>query len=123
MDKLKALFSTLNPKGYWGRLILIIIGAALIGFTLFDWRSQAVQKVEARAALAVVTAERDTLALKIAGDAAAATERQRILMILAENNKEEMDALQESLAANPDWANQPIPDDLRRRLPNNSASR
>lgn len=123
IDKIKALWARLDLKDYWGRLLLIGAAAILIGFVLFDWRSQAVQKVEARAEVIRITAERDTLALKIAGDEAASTERQRILMILAEHNKEEMDALQESIAANPDWANQPIPDDLRRRLPNNSGSR
>ena len=116
LSKIKAWFSLLNPKAYWGHLILIMIGGVLIGFILFDWRSQAVQKVEARAALAVAIAERDTLALKIAGDQAAATERNRILLLLAENNRIDMEELNETLARNPGWANQPLPDELRRSL-------
>jgi hypothetical protein len=119
IDKIKDLWAKYGLKDYWGRLLLIGAAAILIGFVLFDWRSQAVQKVEARAALAVAVAERDTLALKIAGDAAASAERQRILVILAEHNQEEMDGLQETIEANPDWANQPLPPELRRRLPNN----
>jgi len=116
IDKIKALWARLDLKDYWGRLLLIGAAALVIGFVLFDWRSQAVQKVEARAALAVAVAERDTLALKIAGDTAAAAERQRILVILAEHNQEEMDDLQETIDANPNFTNQRLPDELRRRL-------
>lgn len=116
IDKIKALWARLDLKDYWGRLLLIAAAATLIGFVLFDWRSQAVGRVEARAEVARITAERDTLALKIAGDAAASAERQRILVALAEHNQEEMDALQETIEANPDWANQPLPPELRRSL-------
>jgi hypothetical protein len=123
IDKIKALWARLDLKDYWGRLLLIGAAAILIGFVLFDWRSQAVGRVEARAELAQVTAERDTLALQVMGNAAASAERQRILLLMEEHNQESMDDLQESIQANPDWANQPIPDDLRRRLPNHSASR
>ena len=116
IDKIKALWARLDLKDYWGRLLLIAAAAILIGFVLFDWRSQAVQKVEARAEVVRITAERDTLALKVAGDAAASAERQRILMLMAEHNQKEMDDLQESISANPDWANQPIPRGVRDSL-------
>lgn len=116
IEKIKGLWGTLDLKEYWGRLLLIAAAALLIGFVLFDWRSQAVQKVEARAALATVMAERDTLALKIAGDAAAATERQRILLALAETNRVDMEALNDTLENNGTWANQPLPPELRQRL-------
>jgi len=117
-SRVAALANQLDLKDYWGRLILIGLAAILIGFVLFDWRSQAVQKVEARAALAVAEAERDTLALKIAGDAAAYNERQRILMLLAESNRADMEELNAAIEDNPDWANQPLPPELRRRLSN-----
>lgn len=115
-DRVKALWSRMDLKEYWGRLLLIGAAALLIAFILFDWRSQAVQKVEARAALAVMTAERDTLALKIAGDNAAQTERQRILLLLAETNRIDMEELNVILENSPDWSNQPLPDELRRSL-------
>ena len=84
INTIKDLWAKYGLKDYWGRLLLIGAASILIGFVLFDWRSQAVQKVEARAALAVAVAERDTLALKIAGDTAAsmsrtASERGRLM--------------------------------------------
>jgi hypothetical protein len=116
INTIKDLWAKYGLKDYWGRLLLIGAAAILIGFVLFDWRSQAVQKVEARAEVIRITAERDTLALKIAGDEAASTERQRILIALAEINREDMEELNETLGNNPDWANQPLPPELRQRL-------
>lgn len=116
IDKIKSIWSALDVKKYWGRLLLIGLATALIGLVLFDWRSQAVQRVEAQAALAVAVAERDTLALKVAGDAAASAERQRILMALAETNRVDMEELNETLENNGSWANQPLPPELRQRL-------
>lgn len=123
INTIKNLWAQYGLKNYWGRLLLIGAAAILIGFVLFDWRSQAVGRVEARAELATAIAERDTLALQVMGNAAASAERQRILLLMAEHNQETMDDLQASIEANPDWADQPIPDDLRKRLPNNPASR
>jgi hypothetical protein len=116
INTIKDLWAKYGLKDYWGRLLLIGAASILVGFVLFDWRSQAVQKVEARAEVIRVTAERDTLALKIAGDEAASTERQRILIALAEINREDMEELNETLGNNPDWANQPLPPELRQRL-------
>lgn len=116
MNKIKELWGRWNLNDYWGRLVLVLIAAGLLGFVLFDWRHQAVQNAEKTAALAVVTAERDTLALKVSADEAARVERARILTELAELNTQQLEQLQESIDANPDWANQPLPRDLRERL-------
>lgn len=116
MSWLKDQVTKFNLQDYWGRLILVFIAAVLIGFVLFDWRRQAVENVENKAALAVAVAERDTLALKVRADEAARNERGRILQELAALNTKQLEELQETLDQNPDWANQPLPHDLRERL-------
>jgi uncharacterized protein YhaN len=113
---LTAAFPLLNLPKNWGRLLLMVVASLLIGAVLIDWRRNAVEAVEARAELAVAIAQRDTLALKVSADEAARLERGRILAELAELNKKELEALQETLNENPDWANQPIPDGVRGRL-------
>lgn len=112
----KGFADSVDLKDYWGRLILVTIAGLLIGFVLFDWRSQAVQKTEAKAALAVAVAERDTLALKLRADEAARLERTLILSELAKMDEVEIKELQEALDANPDWASQPIPTGVRNSL-------
>lgn len=116
MQKLTDWIDRINLKDYWGRLILVFIAAVLIGFVLFDWRRQAVENVEAKAALAVAVAERDTLALKVKSDEAARMERTLILAELAKMDEVEIKQLQEALNENPDWANQPIPAGVRDSL-------
>lgn len=116
MSAVKTWFRLLNLKDYWGRLILVTVAGVLIGFVLFDWRRQAVENVEAKAALAVAVAERDVLALKVRADEAARIERTLILAELAKMDEVEIKQLQEALDANPDWANQPIPDAIRNSL-------
>lgn len=113
---IKNMAKSVNLQDYWGRLILVIIAGALIGFILFDWRQKAVEAVEAKADLAVAVAERDTLALKVRADEAARLERTLILTELAKMDETEIKQLQEALDANPDWANQPIPTDVLRSL-------
>lgn len=106
---LKTWAANLNLKDYWGRLILVTVAGALIGFVLFDWRRQAVEATEAKAAAIALAVERDTLLLKVKSDEAARMERTLILSQLAEMDDAEIKQLQEALDENPDWANQPIP--------------
>lgn len=116
MNAVKTWFGNLNLKDYWGRLILVTVAGVLIGFVLFDWRRQAVESTEAKAALAVAVAERDVLDLKVRADEAARIERTLILTELAKMDEKEIKQLQEALDANPDWANQPTPSAIRGSL-------
>jgi len=116
MLALKKLWDSLNLKEYWGRLILVGLAVLLISACLYDWRRQAVERVEAEAALAVAVGQVRVLELKVNADEAARKERADILIALAKQNKEDIDDLQESVDASPDWANQRTPADVLARL-------
>jgi hypothetical protein len=116
----KAKSAVTDPalKEYWGRLVLIILAAIIVGFVVYDWRRQTVEKTEARAALAVAEAELQTLKIKSAADEAARTARAEVLMELAQKNEEAVAELKTAGEANPEWSNQPLPKELRDALRN-----
>lgn len=116
----KAKSSLSNPalKEYWGRALLIILAAIIVGFVVYDWRKQTVEATEAKAALAVSVAEVQTLKLQVAADRAAREARGQVLVELAEQNKVAMGELSEAVEANPEWSNQPLPKELRDALRN-----
>ena len=107
-----------NPalKEYWGRALLIILAAIIAGWVVYDWRKQAVEATEAKAALAVSVAEVQVLRTKVAADEAARNARGELLVELAEKNDKAMDELAVAVDKNPEWSNQELPKELRDAL-------
>lgn len=116
----KAKRSLTDPalKEYWGRALLILLAAIIVGFVVYDWRKQTVEAAEAKAALAVSVAEVQVLRTKIAADEAARNARAQVLVELAEENKVAMGELATAVEKNPEWSNQPLPKELRDALRN-----
>lgn len=114
----KAKSAVTDPalKEYWGRLVLIILAAIVVGFVVYDWRRQTVEKTEAKAQVAVLAAENQTLKITLAANEAARTARAEVLVDLAQKNEVAVQELQDAADKNPEWSNSPLPKELRDAL-------
>lgn len=113
----KGLAKMATPiRDYWGRIALVGIAAALVLFVCYDWRRAHVEKLEAEAAVVAVTAERDTLIRARDAELIARAQRAEDLANLSTEQVQALAEVKDIMAKNKDWASQPLPEELRRRL-------
>jgi hypothetical protein len=103
-------------KDYWGRILLVGLGAILIGFVLYDWRSTYVENKELAAEKVALTATIATYEREKAAELEARAVRAEQLAKLSEEQVKALAEVREIMDANADWANQPIPPALAERL-------
>lgn len=103
-------------RDYWGRIALVGVAALLVLFVCYDWRRAHVEKLQAEAAVVAITAERDTLIRARDAELIARAQRAEDLANLSADQVQALAEVKEIMAANKEWASQPLPEDLRRRL-------
>lgn len=100
----------------WGKVVPAIVVLILLLVAVWDWRKAHTDLVEANATIVAVTAERNTLLLKVTADDAARTERDRILEELGKAQVVALDEVKTAVEASGDTARQPLPKELRDAL-------
>ena len=103
-------------KDYWGRILLVGLGAILIGFVLYDWRSTYVENKALTAEKVALTATIATYEREKTAELQARALRAEQLAKLTAEQVEALSEVKEILDENKDWANQPIPPALAERL-------
>lgn len=100
----------------WGKVVPAIIVLVLLLVAVWDWRKAHTDLVEARAEVTAITAQRDTLLLKVTADEAARAERGRLLEELAQEQVKALDEVKTAVENSGDTARQPLPRELRDAL-------
>jgi hypothetical protein len=101
---------------YWGRLLLVGFAGALVVLVAYDWRRAHVDKAEAQAAIVSITAERDALIRERDAELVARAQRAETMARLTEEQVTALAEVKAIMEENREWASQPLPDALRRRL-------
>lgn len=112
------MFQTIKDRlpDYWGRILLIAFAAVTVAFVVFDWRRAHVEKLEARSEVIAITAERNTLIRERDAELIARAKRAEALASLTKDQVAALAEVKEILEQNEEYASQPLPEELRRRL-------